>query len=327
MSDLPYPFSEFACDNPWAMAPVTPYIPHSYAIASTTNELPFPFNEFSCIEGRNVPQRVLDTHKSYTAMGLDRLLRDPPPRIARSARHRVVGNYLGPNPRFQMGSLYGRNATQNAQNLAQYSLSIEPRRRVNVPPTRPSQRVRSMQNEFGFGKLQAPTNGTWSAQTHSLPGSPHDVGYVTGSGAEICPLPTSLAPPTCIDNQQDHPGLWAEALQLQLIPPDRAVVSTGAQSVNSTPGTASAAGADHAVHPNTRHRDMSPPRVYQNPTPIAEPSSGLDDVSPRKKDGAVQQAETFPSFTGRQPPGGACSGCAEAGKKCDGVTGSGVACE
>ncbi|OCH87861.1 hypothetical protein OBBRIDRAFT_127324 [Obba rivulosa] len=154
-----------------------------------------------------------------------------------------------------------------------------------------------------------------------------DVGYVTGSGTEMCPLSASLALSTHIDSQQDYPGLWAEALQLQLIPPSRAMVSTGTQSVSPTPGTASTAGADHAVRPNTRHRDMTAPRGYQNITPIAEPSSGLDDVSPRQEDGEVQQAKTFPSFTGRQPPGGACSGCAEAGKKCDGVTGSGVACE
>ncbi|OCH83876.1 hypothetical protein OBBRIDRAFT_808670 [Obba rivulosa] len=279
------------------MALVTPCNPNSQAIASATSELPILFNEFNYML-RDIPQRVPNTHQSYTAIGLDSLLRDPPPRIARSARCQVMSSYLSRNPRLQIGTLYGRDFIQNAQNLAQYFLSTEPRRKVNVPPTRPSQQAQPMQNEFGPSKLQAPTNETWSAPTHSPPRPPHD-----------------------------YPGLWAEALQLQLIPPGRAMVSTGTQSVNPTPGTASAAGADHVVRPNTRHRNITTPREYQNLTPIAEPSSGLDDVSPRKEDGAVQQAKTFPSFIERQPPGGTCSGYAETGKKCDSVTGSGVACE
>ncbi|OCH87862.1 hypothetical protein OBBRIDRAFT_795770 [Obba rivulosa] len=83
------------------MAPVTLYIPHPYAIASRTNSLPFPVNEFNHAS-QNVPQRVPDTHPSYTAMGLDSLLRDPPPRIARSARRQVMSSYSGRNPRFQV---------------------------------------------------------------------------------------------------------------------------------------------------------------------------------------------------------------------------------
>ncbi|OCH89459.1 hypothetical protein OBBRIDRAFT_663948 [Obba rivulosa] len=328
MSNLPYPFDGFAFDTSWVMAPGASHIPHPIPITSALSGPPFPLSlyELNPAAENNVPQRVPDTRPPYTAMGLDSLLRDPPPRISRLARRRLMGGYSREEAGCQTGFLYGRRATRNTHKSAQYHLGTEPRRNVDVPPARPPHWAQSMANEVQSrpGRLHESTHRTQCAPEHNLPEPPHVPTAVTHH------LPASCA---SIDDQRYNPGLRAEALQLQLIPPGRmaqTMVSTGMQSV-PTAGMASAAEANHDsdVHPNTRHRDaivMIASWGCPNLTAIAEPSSGRDDMSPRQDDEVAQQPE-FPSFTGRQPPGGACAGCAEAGKKCDGVTGSGIACE
>ncbi|OCH87658.1 hypothetical protein OBBRIDRAFT_796050 [Obba rivulosa] len=326
MSQLPFPFNDF--DPAWFGEPPalttdtsTVNSADSHFVFPTRHGNIDPLRLMSFTTERSVRPRAPIACRAYDYMGLDGLLRRPPPNISRFARRNVMTRYTSGDPARPKGMSWSQRATQHTDQSAQYSMGTEPLRNVDEPLERPPQWVESISSEFRFGpdRLHKLTNETRSAPIHGLPGPSHVTHH----------LPTPLAQSRHgIEEEQHYPGLWAEALQLQLIPPGSTTASTSAQPVKPALATVSGPRAHDSIHTNMRSDDDATLSQGESSLePVAAPSSRKPDLSRKRKDEAVQQGPTFPSFKGRQPPGGACAGCTEAGKKCDGVKGLGIACK
>ncbi|OCH87630.1 hypothetical protein OBBRIDRAFT_138761 [Obba rivulosa] len=180
---------------------------------------------------------------------------------------------------------------------------------------------------MGYSGVQEDSlrNVLWSASEHQH--------VQTAPGAKVYfqapPLPPSqnrIAPPA------GYPGLRAEGLQLQLIPPGPAPTTSSNAEPTLTPPSAQASGStvDGHISSVAHYADASTSWGYPSLKPTwdgeTSPSSDVVPDPSRKTGGVVKRTTRKKGPKPRKRPGEACIPCKGVARACDGVKGSGIPC-